>query len=110
MSIQYNAYNPDPARLVCHCKAYSFPHRAGSGNCDCSYSASYSRDLNDYKIELSSICSQCGLASDSKEVDEGIGSYEFWGAPGVDSNWVRISDCCGAPMAPNSADTVKDIK
>ena len=28
-------------------------------------------------------------------VDEGIGSYEYWGAKGVDIQLVEVSDCCG---------------
>jgi hypothetical protein len=108
--MQYSAHNPDPARLVCHCKAYAFPHRIGSGPCEATYNTAYRTDPTDYRVEFDPICSECGLASESKEVNEGIGCYEFWGAPGVDNDWVRISECCGAPMAPNSADTVKDIK
>ena len=40
-------------------------------------------------------CSYCNQACDVEEVDEGIGSYEYWGATGVDVKMVEVSACCG---------------
>ena len=33
---------------------------------------------------------ECGIIT----IDEGIGSYEYWGATGVDIRLVEVSDCC----------------
>ena len=40
-------------------------------------------------------CSYCNQECDVEEVDEGIGSYEYWGATGVDVKMVEVSACCG---------------
>ncbi len=39
-------------------------------------------------------CAFCGKECDTKEVDFGIGSYEFWGARGVDIQLCEVSSCC----------------
>jgi hypothetical protein len=31
-------------------------------------------------------------------IDEGIGSYEYWGAKGVDIRLVEVSPCCEADV------------
>lgn len=39
-------------------------------------------------------CSVCRELCNDVERDFGIGAYEFWGAPGTDSNIQRVSQCC----------------
>ena len=39
-------------------------------------------------------CSECKKPCETVELDFGIGAYEFWGAPGVDSNIQEVSTCC----------------
>lgn len=43
------------------------------------------------------ICESCGNPCGVGIVDYGIGPYEFWGAPGFDSQPAAVSDCCEAP-------------
>jgi len=33
---------------------------------------------------------ECGIAM----IDEGIGTYEYWGSKGVDTRMIPVSDCC----------------
>jgi len=47
----------------------------------------------------SGICTCCGDQCEGMLVDEGIGSYEYWGAKGVHHDWVCVSRCCEAPIA-----------
>ncbi len=42
-------------------------------------------------------CEGCGEVCTVKVIDEGIGSYEFWGARGCQVLLVPVSDCCEAP-------------
>lgn len=35
-------------------------------------------------------------------MDFGIGSYEFWGAPGVDVNIQQVTECCEDHLVPNT--------
>ena len=37
-----------------------------------------------------------------KEVDNGIGAYEYWGAKGVDRNVQWVSTCCDATLLENT--------
>ena len=39
-------------------------------------------------------CSECGKPCQGEARDFGIGSYEYWGATGVDTNWQYVSTCC----------------
>ena len=39
-------------------------------------------------------CPSCGEECRGIWVDFGIGAYEYWGATGVDSRLVFVSDCC----------------
>lgn len=39
-------------------------------------------------------CSECHKPCAGEEVDFGIGPYEFWGATGVDSCVMEVSECC----------------
>ena len=41
-------------------------------------------------------CSECGDECRVKEIDEGIGSYEFWGCRGTDHQCFVVSVCCEA--------------
>ena len=41
------------------------------------------------------ICNCCGMECDAVYVDNGIGSYEFWGATGVHHDYRWESPCCG---------------
>jgi hypothetical protein len=50
-------------------------------------------------------CKECGKECTGKQVDEGIGPYEFWGAPGVHHDWVTLSDCCDADVLDYPPDT-----
>lgn len=36
-----------------------------------------------------------------KDMDFGIGSYEFWGCPGVDTNVQTVTVCCEVGTVPN---------
>ena len=45
------------------------------------------------------ICDECGEECEFYMEDVGIGSYEYWGAPGVDVQWVEISCCCDADVS-----------
>jgi len=71
-------------QAICHCKAYSFPHRPNSGRCGTEDEAPY--------------CGECGLPCKAVIIDFGIGPYEFWGAPGIDIDNRLVSDCCNAEM------------
>jgi hypothetical protein len=42
-------------------------------------------------------CTECGQKCNVIIVDFGIGSYEYWGSRGVDSQIEVVSDCCEAP-------------
>lgn len=44
------------------------------------------------------ICSDCGIECESVTEDQGIGSYEYWGARGNDVQLVEVSPCCGAEV------------
>ena len=74
---------------VCHCAAYSFPHRAGGGQCTCD--------------GAEDLCSSCHLPAEGKFKDFGIGAYEYWGAPGVDTDVQYVSVCCEASFVKNEA-------
>lgn len=89
----------------CHCAAYAFPHRPGGGNCAVSWASTtdYSLRPPRHYIRLDPVCSACGLAADFRQMDTGIGSYEFWGARGVDVRIETLSTCCEAPAADNDA-------
>lgn len=73
---------------VCACSSYAFPHRPASGRCECDAS----------QPEL---CEGCGQPSEVKDMDFGIGSYEFWGCPGVDTNVQTVTVCCEVGTVPN---------
>jgi len=84
----YKRWRDADRQVTCHCAAYTFPHRMGSGRC--------------VAEQGEPLCSQCRLPADGKTVDEGIGHYEFWGSPGVDHQWVTVSECCEAGFVANT--------
>ena len=43
-------------------------------------------------------CCECKEACSVRWEDEGIGSYEYWGAKGIDVDWQAYSDCCDASV------------
>ena len=76
----------------CHCKAYPFPHREGSGKC--------------LANEDGPFCGECGQPCTVRMADNGIGSYEFWGRTGFDRRIEPESKCCSAPVYSNHALTI----
>jgi len=76
------------AQVTCYCSSYPFPHRIGAGKC--------------IAEEGEVLCAECLLPSDSKTIDVGIGAYEYWGAPGVDTQRVTVSECCEAGFVANT--------
>lgn len=46
------------------------------------------------------MCSECKCRCGVDRIDCGIGSYEFWGQRGNDSQECAVSDCCEAPLEP----------
>ena len=73
----------------CHCAAYPFPHRNWGGAC-----RTGPREM---------VCAACGLPADTRPVDHGIGSYEFWGDRGFHEDWYYDTTCCEAALTPNTA-------
>jgi len=43
-------------------------------------------------------CTECGELCNAKDVDFGIGAYEYWGQRCVDRNIQTVSDCCEAEI------------
>ena len=66
---------------VCKCKAYSFPHRLGGGDCK-------------NKSLEPPFCNYCGNHCETFEQDVGEGPYEFHGQRGTDVRIVDSSKCC----------------
>lgn len=52
-------------------------------------------------------CSECGEPANGKWEDNGIGSYEYFGARGHHVDWRWGSECCGADMCEDAALTVQ---
>jgi hypothetical protein len=76
-------------QVTCHCAAYPFPHRIGSGKC--------------LAEEGEPLCAECLLPASAKTIDTGIGAYEYWGAKCVDSRLETLSKCCQAGFVANTA-------
>lgn len=49
------------------------------------------------------ICTSCGEPCDPMIIDLGIGSYEYWGAPGIDVQLTVVSQCCEAAIIDESS-------
>ena len=73
----------------CHCKAYPFVHRLGSGKC-------WGNDSGPF-------CGCCGQPCSPRRVDNGIGAYEYWGCKGVHTQIDIESDCCDAAVFSDAA-------
>ena len=43
-------------------------------------------------------CGTCRAECDAHVVDNGIGHYEFWGSPGIDTSMCYESVCCDATV------------
>ena len=43
---------------------------------------------------IEGICTCCGEKVTGEWMDQGIGSYEYWGARGTDHDWQCLSPCC----------------
>lgn len=43
-------------------------------------------------------CSECRQLCHDVERDFGVGTYEYWGATGVDSRVARVSECCDGDL------------
>ena len=56
----------------------------------------------------SGYCSDCGQECTVGVIDEGIGSYEYWGAKGVDVRLVEVSDCCEAEVLDEPPEEEQD--
>jgi hypothetical protein len=55
-------------------------------------------DPERYAGQSGPFCGCCGEPCSTKTIDEGIGSYEYWGAKGVDSRKANVSQCCEAEL------------
>ncbi len=49
-------------------------------------------------------CSECNEPNDGENMDFGIGSYEFWGQRGCDTNIQFVSTCCEAVLKCNGVE------
>ena len=56
------------------------------------------------------ICTACGEECGGKVLDEGIGSYEYWGAKGVHHDYRTVSDCCEEDIAEEGSVVVDETK
>lgn len=89
--LQTTTHTPDK-EPPCHCKAYPFPHREGSGKC--------------LANEDGPFCGECGQPCTVRMADKGIGTYEFWGQKCTDTRIEAESDCCSAAVYSNHTLTV----
>ena len=53
-------------------------------------------------------CVLCGKECEVDIVDEGIGTYEYWGAKGVDIQLVEVSVCCGEDVTDEPTEEEDD--
>ena len=51
-------------------------------------------------------CSACLQRCDVTTIDEGIGSYEYWGATYNDVSKADVSDCCNADYFESLSDAI----
>lgn len=59
-------------------------------DCDCD---------DDDNLPRRGYCTSCLKECTIKYVDNGIGSYEYWGAKSVDTQIDAESECCGAEVS-----------
>jgi len=57
--------------------------------------------------EKSGVCESCGLPCESTVVDEGLGSYEYWGSKGVHHAYATVSDCCSENILEGSGKLIR---
>lgn len=57
---------------------------------------------------MTTICNECGLECEAEIVDNGIGSYEYWGQMYTDHRWEEVSPCCGVSVVEGGNKTVSD--
>lgn len=73
-------------------------------------------DFHDEYDEFDSVfgwCSECGKECEGKVIDDGIGTYEFWGSKCVDNDYKVVSDCCEGEVLeynPNDLDDFEDFE
>lgn len=72
-------------QTTCRCAAYTFPHRAKGGKCCNNGSWPF-------------YCESCLAPNPGDIIDEGIGSYEYWGARGTHHDYQLASTCCSADL------------
>ena len=51
-------------------------------------------------------CKECKRECELITIDEGIGSYEYWGAPGYDSKIFTGSNCCETEVMDEDCDDI----
>lgn len=51
-------------------------------------------------------CGECKQECEGEWLDFGIGSYEFWGATGVDIQMGYVSKCCGGDVFQDKECTI----
>lgn len=66
-----------------------------------------SYDPSDVDFEAPVICADCGRECRVIEVDEGIGSYEYWGFKGVHHDYRPGSHCCGVEVVNGGCKIVR---
>jgi len=61
---------------------------------------------------MRAICESCGNDCIAKVVDNGIGSYEYWGSWGTDVRLAVESNCCDADCIDEKGNiiTVDDVE
>ena len=57
-------------------------------------------------IAMTEYCGECKQECVVITVDYGIGSYEFWGARGCDTQLALVSNCCEADVFTDEACTI----
>lgn len=79
--------------MNCTCKSYGFPHRPESGRC--------------LSGAGSLFCGECGDPCETREVNQGIGPYEYWGYCGFDRRMATVSHCCEADVYEDASLTIE---
>jgi hypothetical protein len=54
------------------------------------------------EIIMNGTCTACGQPCQVSIIDFGIGSYEYWGALGIDIQLEAVSDCCEEPAVDHN--------
>lgn len=83
-------------RLACNCAAYSFPHRASGGKCQCPSTPRF------FPATLPKLCAACGQPASTHMEDEGYGLTEAWGVVTNHVDLVEVTDCCEESLVPNT--------